>query len=141
MKKFVAMMVMVIMMLAMATGMADTAVTKPEIHQYDQSIFWSQDWDLRMEFYAQLPEYGYVCMIITTSFNDNAYENYNHGTVKAFDANTGELIDETEGNIVDGIDCSSKDVDTVRENIMNYVENYDYEADAERGVIYYSIWF
>lgn len=142
MKKFVAMMAMVIMMLMTATGMAAESTVIPEVHLNDlDRMSWSDGCDLHVVMYMSMPEYEYVRMELNVSFNDNDWENYNHGTATLYDGNTGEFIDAIEGNISDGVDCSSKDIETVRNNMMNYVNNYDFEADAERGVKYYSIWF
>lgn len=142
MKKFVAMMVMVIMMLtAMTTGMAEESV-RPTIHLNDlDNMSWGDDYDLHITMYMSMPEYEAVRIEMSVSFNDNEWENYNHGVAKAYDVNTGEFIDEIDGNIADDVDCSSKDVETVRSNLMEYANNYDFEADAEKGVRYYSIWF
>lgn len=142
MKKFVAMMVTVIMMLmAMTTGMATEAI-KPAIHLNNlDRMSWSDDYDLHITMYMSMPEYESVRLEMNVSFNDNEWENYNHGVAKLYDGNTGEFIDEITGNLASEIDCSSKDIETVRRVMVDYVNSYDFEADAERGLKYYSIWF
>lgn len=142
MKKFVAMMVMVIMMLMAAVGMAESATLMPKINLNDlENTVWGDDYDLHISMYMSMPEYEYVRLEINVSFNDNEWQNYNAGKATLYDGNTGEFIDEIDGNLCANVDCSSKDIETVRRNMLTYIEEYDFEADAEKGVRYYSIWF
>lgn len=142
MKKFVAMMVMVIMMLMAAVGMAESATLMPKINLNDlENTVFGDNYDLHISMYMSMPEYEYVRLEINVSFNDNEWQNYNAGKATLYDGNTGEFIDEIDGNLCADVDCSSKDIETVRRNMMAYIERYDFEADAEKGVRYYSIWF
>lgn len=141
MKKFVAMVMMAIMILTMVNGLAESTVL-PKIYLNDlDNMSWGDDYDLHIAMYMSMPEYESVRLELNVSFNDNEWENYNHGVAKLYDNNTGEFIDEIGGNLTEEIDCSSKDVETVRKNMVEYIETYDFEADAEKGVRYYSIWF
>lgn len=142
MKKFVTMMVMVIMMLMAAVGMAESATLMPKINLNDlENTVYGDGYDLHISMYMSMPEYEYVRLEINVSFNDNKWQNYNAGKATLYDGNTGEFIDEINGNLCADVDCSSKDIETVRRNMLTYIEEYDFEADAEKGVRYYSIWF
>lgn len=142
MKKFVATMFMVIVMLTAAVGMAESATLTPEIHLNDlENTVWGDDYDWHITMYMSMPEYEYVRLEINVSFNDNEWQNYNDGVATLYNANTGEFIYEIDGNVSYDVDCSSKDLETVRSIMMDYIANYNFEADAERGVRYYSIWF
>jgi len=142
MKKFVAMMAMMVIMLMTATGMAAESTAMPKVYLNDlEHIVWNDDCDLHIVMYMSMPEYESVRLEMNISFNDNEWENYNHGVTKLYDNNTGELLDEIGGNLCADVDCSSKDIETVRRNMMTYIDNYDFEADTEKGLKYYSIWF
>ena len=143
MKKFVVMvMAMVIALMAtMTIGMADTADNqKPKIQMYDlESMSFGDDYDLHISMWVQIPECENAHVEMGFHFTDDASQNYTEGVAKVYDGNTGRLIDETTGWLSADVDCSSKDVETVRHQLLEFAENYDYEQ--EEGIKYYMISF
>ena len=141
MKKFVTMVMVLMMVLTAPIGVADEDF-KPIIHLNDlKNMSFEDDYDLHVTMYVSMPEWDSVRLEINVSFNDNENDNYNSGWVFLYD-NEGNYIDGSVGNINKEIDCSSKDVEKVRENLLDYLNNFDFEKEyKETGIRYYSIWF
>ena len=142
MKKFMVTMVMVlIIVLTMVTGMAEDF--KPAIYYNDlENMEWNDGQDFHITMYVSMPEFENVNRLeISVSFNDNEWQNYNEGMTTIYD-HEGKYIDSSIGSINKGIDCSSKDINTIRKNMTEYVNNFDFEKEHEEtGIRYYSIWF
>lgn len=109
----------------------EVILEKPENSVYD-------NYEIHMDMYMTMPDYGDVIIKIAASRDDT--EPYgNSGECKAY-SRDGEYIDEIGGSIVvDYSDC--RDVEDMINVTVNYVNEYEsYEYDAEQGVTYEKIY-
>ena len=125
----------------MTTGMAEDF--KPVIYYNDlENMEWNDNQDFHVTMYVSMPEFDNANRLeISVSFNDNEWQNYNEGMVTLYD-HEGKYIDSSIGNINKDIDCSSKDIDTIRKNMTEYLNNFDFKKEYEEtGIRYFRIWF
>lgn len=103
---------------------------KPENEGYDE-------YELHMNMYCSLPDYGAVIIKIAVSRDDT--EPYgNSGKCSAY-SRDGEYIDSIGGNIV--VDFSNcENVDDMKDAIADYVAGYNFSDDAEKGTFYEKIY-
>lgn len=137
MKKCVLMMAIVLLAITATFTFANADNLVPEIIVEQPADYQNDGYELHMNMYMSMPEYGAVIIKIAVNKDDSAVYG-NVGGARAFDTD-GNYIGDIGGSIVvDFSDCECQ-ADMV-EAVHNYICDYPYYSrDAEEGVTYEKI--